>query len=276
MTTSDHNSPVSQIITALKAHVSPIGTPAGVAGLTASTTSALASGESLQALLPPSVRSACRERTTSYALGEYGFEPIVVGLELVGPVDEAERNEARIIVAAALQPSAPTTIKRELVRLRFATANRELDQDGMNLMMAIYAETLIEYPEDVVVKTCRDWVKRGGKFWPALAELTEPADRLVKERRDLADALARGPKPPPEPDPEDIERRRLVAEQERRWAEAAEWRRAHPELTTAQAPPREWAGGDKPLPPLAPFHLPEVEDLPEAQRWLAEMEATPP
>jgi hypothetical protein len=212
-------------------------------------------------------------------MGEFGYEPIIDGFEPVKSVDEAELNEARIIVAAALRPCPAATIQRELGRLHLATRNPTRPADEAKMQIALYAETLVEaeYPEDIVITVCRDWwQKRGIKYWPDWGDLGIPADRLVKERRDLADALARGPAKPLAPDPEDIERRRLVAERDRQWAEAAEWRRAHPELTTARSPERERVGDDKPLPPLAPYHLPDIADLPEAQRWLAAMEATPP
>jgi hypothetical protein len=273
MTTSAENSTVLPIITALKAHVSPIGTPDGVAGLTASTISSLASGKTLRGFLPDSVRGALRERATGHVMGEFGYEPIINGFELVRSIDEAELNEARIIVAAALRPCPAATIQRELGRLHLATRNPTRPADEAKMQIALYAETLIEaeYPEDIVITVCRDWwQKRGIKYWPDWGDLGIPADRLVKERRDLAEALASGPKPPPEPHPEDIERRRLVAERDRQWAEAAAFRNAHPEMTTARAPERERLGEDKPRPVLPPYRLPDV-DAPEVQRWLAEM-----
>jgi hypothetical protein len=120
-------------------------------------------------------------------------------------------------------------VVRELTRLRFATASREFDTADMTMISAIYTEALLEYPEDIVVRVCRDWPKQA-KFWPALAELVEPAERMMVERRNLAEALARGPRRPPEPDPEEDERRAAIAAQERRYAEAAAFRAAHPEL----------------------------------------------
>lgn len=274
MPTSAENSTVLPIITALKAHVSPIGTPDGVAGLTASTISSLAAGGNLKTLLPPSLLAACRERVTEHRFSEGGYDPLIAGFELVGPVNETELAEGRIIAAAALRPSPPATVTRELTRLRFATASREFNAAEMTMIGAIYAETLVEYPEDIVIAVCRDWVKRGGKFWPALAELTEPADRLVKERLDLAEALARGPAPPREPNPADTERRRLVAERDRQWAETAAFRDAHPELMEPRpAPPRP--EGEKPMRSIgdlaAGFRLPDV-NAPEVQKWLSAME----
>jgi hypothetical protein len=228
--------------------------------------------------LPDSVRGALRERATGHRMGEYGYEPVIDGFELAQPVDEAERNEARIITAAALRPSPVAVIQGELGRLRMLTAKKADQAVEAGMQAALYAEMLAEYPEDIVVRVCRDWLKDPkGEFWPAWAELGGPADRLLKERRDLAEALAAcGPKPPPEPDPEDIERRRLIAARDRQWTEAAAHRDAHPELMQPRpAPPRP--EGEKPMRSIgdlaAGFHLPDVDD-PEVQRWLAAMEAT--
>jgi len=55
------------------------------------------------------------------------------------------------------------------------------------MISAIYTEALVEFPEDIVVKVCRDWPRRQ-KFWPALNELIEPAERLMVERWNLAEA----------------------------------------------------------------------------------------
>jgi hypothetical protein len=207
-------------------------------------------------LLPPSLRAACRSRVVGHRTDEYGYDPIVDGFELVGPVDPAELDEARIIVAAALQPSPAAVVGRELTRLRFATASREFSTADMTMISAIYTESLVEFPEDIVVAVCRDWSRRV-KFWPALAELVEPAERLLVERRNLAEALARGPAKPPEPDPEEEKRREAIAAQERRNSEAAAYRLAHPELMggadygkpppltplfVETEPPRGWSG----------------------------------
>lgn len=182
-------------------------------------------------LLPDCVRGALRERVTGSRVDEYGYESVVDGFELAAPIDEAERTEARIIVAAALQPCSTAVIQQELFRLRKLTAKKGDDPDETAMQAMLYAEMLAEYPEDIVVRVCRDWPKSPkGEFWPAWAELGRPADRLLKERRDLADALARGPAKPREPDPEDIERGKAIAERDRQRAEATAWRLAHPEL----------------------------------------------
>ena len=268
MPTSDPNSNVSQIITALTAHVSPIGTPAGVAGLTEWTSSSLAAGKNLQALLPPSLRAACRSRSIGHRMGEYGYEPLDDGFELVGSVVPVELEEGRIIVEAALRPSDEATVARELTRLRFATASRDITSADMAIISAVYAEALAEYPGDIVTSVCRGWVKGGGRFWPSLGELTEPADGLLKERRDLAEALARGPRRPPEPGPEDEERRRRIAEQEQRYIDAEAWRNAHPELLeTGGRPPPRAAHLTKHLPPLPPYQGLADPDDPAVKRW---------
>jgi uncharacterized protein YdaU (DUF1376 family) len=258
---SSHEKPSHlQIITPLAGRDSPISAQPGGAGLSASAISSLVDGANLQALLPPSLRAACRSRLVRRLMDEdeeYGPDYEVAEFELVGVIDEAELAAGRAIVAAALQPSAEAVVARELTRLRFATASREFNTADMAMIAAVYAETLSTYPEDIVVKICRDWPRRQ-KFWPALAELVEPAERLLVERRSLAEALARGPKRPREPDPMEEQRRRAAIEaQERRYVEAEAYRGAHPELM---------GGADYKPSPLGPQ---SVETKPP-RRWRAE------
>ncbi len=257
---SSHEKPSHlQIITPLAGRDSPISAQPGGVGLSASAISSLVDGANLQALLPPSLRAACRSslvRRLTDEDEEYGPDYEVAGFALVRVIDEAELAAGRAIVAAAMQPGGEALVARELTGLRFATASRELNTADMAMIAAVYAETLVEYPADIVVKVCRDWPKRA-KFWAALAELVEPAERLLVERRNLAEALARGPAKPPEPDPEEEKRREAIAAHERRYAEAAAYRLAHPELMggadygkpppltplfVETEPPRGWSG----------------------------------
>lgn len=174
--------------------------------------------------MPPSIRSACREKIRSL-IGEYGFEAAAIELELVGAVDPAELAHAQAMVETALTPCRPEIAKRELARLRASVCTREADQGNLNLTFAAYAEALIEYPPDVVITACQEWAQRE-RFWPALAEILAVCDRLASPRRRLREAVRANPTELPDY----TETRRLVAERDRQWAEAAAWRQAHPEL----------------------------------------------
>lgn len=260
----------------------PIGRQPGTAGSTALSAlppaPRLAPGGNLRALLPPCVRSALRERFEHRLADEYDCRGD--GFELIGEVDQVELETARQIVRAALQPPSPDVIERELARLRVKTASRDPGQDDLALTFAVYAEELADYPEDIVVTVCRGWIKRGGKFWPALAELTEPADRLVTERRALADALARGPRRLM-PNPEAAKIREAIAKRDRQRAEAATFRVEHPELYNQPAlTPMQLLAltQGKALPTVLRIAVGEDDAGPirdEEQRWLAAMEAAP-
>ncbi len=257
---SSHEKPSHlQIITPLAGRDLPISAQPGGVGLSASAISSLVDGANLQALLPPSLRAACRSslvRRLTDEDEEYGPDYEVAGFALVRVIDEAELAAGRAIVAAAMQPGGEALVARELTRLRFATASREFEHRGHGDDRAIYAETLVEYPADIVVKVCRDWPKQ--------REVLAGAGRTGRARRASAcraPELGRGPGArsgePPEPDPEEEKRREAIAAQERRYAEAAAYSAAHPELMGGAdygkpppltplffetEPPRGWSG----------------------------------
>jgi hypothetical protein len=207
-------------------------------------------------------------------MGEYGYQAVVLGFELVGDIDPAELDEARAIVAAKMRPCAAMVIKQELARLRVKTTSRATGQDDLALTFSVYAEELARYPEDIVIATCR--APRGHGFWPQWEELRAVADRLLKERRDLAEALAQGPRRVV-PNPEAVKMREAIAKRDRQWAEAAQHRAAHPELHNQ--PALTWAQSlalsqGKSLPTVLRIAGDEsdaksIDDA--AQRWLAEM-----
>ena len=176
--------------------------------------------------------------STKYTIGQWGFEPEPAGgVALVGSVNSAELAAACSTVAAALRPGPPAVAQREMIRLRAVTIkSKDATLAETATAIAAYAETLAEYPEDIIVAVCRGWPRRpGGKYWPALAELLEAAEALLTERRRLHEALMRGPKPV-EPDREAEKRQQWIADRDRRWAEAAAWRRANPGWRS----PRSW------------------------------------
>ncbi len=213
----------SMTITATTRPDRPTGQLPGDAGLPAVSSSNVVPLPvlSLLAGLPPSVRAAVSP-STKYTIGQWGFEPEPAGgVALVGSVDSAELAAACSTVAAALRPGPPAVAQREMIRLRAVTIkSKDATLAETATAIAAYAETLAEYPEDIIVAVCRGWPRRpGGKYWPALAELLEAADALRTERRRLHEALVCGPKPV-EPDREAEKRQQWIADRDRRWAEA--------------------------------------------------------
>lgn len=122
--------------------------------------------------------------------------------ELVAPEDAGDMAaaEADLVVAieiaeAALQPAPPQKVLAELTRLRALTVSRDQSTTDLELIAAAYTDELKKYPLDAVVEVLRDW-PRSHRFWPSMAELVEPLDRLVGPRHALREALRRGYRKP--------------------------------------------------------------------------------
>ncbi|HEX5321477.1 MAG TPA: hypothetical protein VFW46_20130 [Stellaceae bacterium] len=108
-----------------------------------------------------------------------------------------------------LAPASEAFIVAELGRLRSLTVSRDIGQD-LALVFAAYVGELREYPADAIRDVLRGSA-RSNKFWPSIAELIDPLDRLVRPRKALRRALVSGKYQPPEtspdwiaPTPEDI------------------------------------------------------------------------
>lgn len=183
---------------------------------------------SLKASLPPSVEFVSQG---TYSIGEYGYDERVV-LRVADTATKAEVAEAVALVEHSLRPCSAATLRRELARLRAVTISRAVGQENLDVVLAAYADELGRYPDDVVVAACR----RRYRFWPALDELLDATEELAGPRKDMLAALKM--KPMRRAEPVDYsETKRLVAERDARWAEAAAWRAAHPELCWPKAPP---------------------------------------
>jgi hypothetical protein len=96
-----------------------------------------------------------------------------------------------------------------------------------------------------------------------LAARVEAHNNLVREQQFLP-APTRAPLTPEELAAHE-------AKMEAHWREWGERPKARPGLVARPHCAEPLA----PLQPLAPYHLPDVADLPEAQAWLDAMEATP-
>ena len=82
------------------------------------------------------------------------------------------------------------------MRLKLRTKNRAQSEKELAFQIAIYADDLAEYPQDVVVGALRYWAKNE-KWWPAWAELKALLDARVNRRLALIEALRRVPREPP-------------------------------------------------------------------------------
>ncbi len=66
----------------------------------------------------------------------------------------------------------------------------------MAFQLAIYADELANYPQDVVIDALRCWAE-SEQWWPAWAPLKALLDDRVKKRRALRQALRDAPREPP-------------------------------------------------------------------------------
>lgn len=197
--------PQSRRFPAIGTHPGEHGSSALTSSLPATEIAALAPLGTLHrdpgALLPRRVTS-CLVSTWEGNNTGYGWDGYVSAYELVMPPDAADlaAAEADLAVAieiaeAALQPAPPQKVLAELTRLRALTVSRDQSTTDLELIAAAYTDELKKYPLDAVVEVLRDW-PRSHRFWPSMAELVEPLDRLVGPRRALREALRRGYREP--------------------------------------------------------------------------------
>jgi hypothetical protein len=124
---------------------------------------------------------------------EYGYETKFVGYSLRSGADPTELATAIAIVEATLRPCPDAVVKKELLRLKLTTKSRTQSEDELVFQVAVYADELARYPEDVVVDALRYWGSRE-KWWPAWAELKSLLDDRCERRFALADALRHAPR----------------------------------------------------------------------------------
>jgi hypothetical protein len=146
------------------------------------------------ALLPRRVTS-CLASTWEGNNTGYGWDGYVSAYELTAPVPPADLAVAIEIAEAALHPASPQRVLAELTRVRSLTVSRDQSTNDLELIAAAYTDELKKYPLDAVVEVLRDW-PRSHRFWPAMAELLDPLDRLVAPRHALREALRRGYREP--------------------------------------------------------------------------------
>ncbi len=127
---------------------------------------------------------------------EYGYETKFDGYDLGPGAELADVSAAVNLVEATLKPCPAAVIGQELLRLKLRTKNRAQSEHELAFQIAIYADDLADYPQDVVVDALRYWAKNE-KWWPAWAELKPLLDDRVERRRALIKVLRRVPRSPP-------------------------------------------------------------------------------
>lgn len=129
--------------------------------------------------------SPVKQEEVDYS-GAYGAEWSVVGYEPPESCDQSLYD----LVAAACRSADPDIVALELGRLRLATIGRQVSVDNLEAWLIVCGDELEQYPPDVVRCACRKWVRRE-KWTPAVAELVEECERLVRSRRLMELALRR-------------------------------------------------------------------------------------
>lgn len=146
------------------------------------------------ALLPQHIASRLDTTWETNNQG-HGWDGYVTAYEMTAPITGGDLTLAIEIAEAALRPATPQKILAELTRLRALTVSRDQATLDLELIAAAYTDELSRYPADAVVEVLRDW-PRSNRFWPSMAELVGPLDRMTAPRKALWEALRRGYKLP--------------------------------------------------------------------------------
>jgi len=93
-------------------------------------------------------------------------------------------------VESTCRPCHADLAAQELAHLRVLTVHRARDPKEMQLVAVAYTQRLAEYPVDVVIAACKAWADRE-EFWPSWAELKAEADKRMRGRLQVRDALRR-------------------------------------------------------------------------------------
>lgn len=93
-------------------------------------------------------------------------------------------------VESICRPCHADLAAQELAHLRVLTVHRQRDPKEMQLVAVAYTQRLAEYPVDVVIAACKAWADRE-EFWPSWAELKAEADKRMRGRLQIRDALRR-------------------------------------------------------------------------------------
>jgi len=114
----------------------------------------------------------------------------ITGVIVVPGAPRQAVEKALAHVEAICRPCHTDLAAQELAHLRVLTVHRQRDPKEMGLMAVAYTQRLAEYPTDVVIDACKAWADRE-EFWPSWAELKAEADKRMRGRLQIRDALRR-------------------------------------------------------------------------------------
>jgi len=113
----------------------------------------------------------------------------LVGIDCRPDASDGDREAGIRRIEAALAPIGAEPVVGALQQLRLITAGRGLEKTELTATLVLYAKRLGHYPADVVLAVCdadrHEW-------FPPLKTLVDAAERLVRPRRMMREALQRG------------------------------------------------------------------------------------
>lgn len=112
----------------------------------------------------------------------------LVGYNLIGPIDAVSLAALLRMAEEITKPGGEAIVIESAMRCLTVTKSREADALDLRAMIAIFADDLAEFPEDVVRTAFRKWARRE-KWWPSLSEIREECHRATRWRHSLRLAL---------------------------------------------------------------------------------------
>lgn len=138
--------------------------------------------------LPPLAARSLKAVEVEFTDPKYGFDFAVDRYDLTEPIDHETMLET-LAIAESVNEGCPADIAAaELARMRALTKSRAEAAEDTEFMVAAFLDELCQYPADIVRDICRTWT-RIEKFFPAWTDLREMADRRVRKRRKLLEAV---------------------------------------------------------------------------------------
>ena len=116
---------------------------------------------------------------------EGGFYALPVGCDLT-LADEANLPQALARMEAALIPPTRTQAEDWLVMLQAACAGGRKSEAGQMVALELYAGCLSRFPADVAKTVCERLAltpRKGGNWFPTLAEINSACERLALPRQ---------------------------------------------------------------------------------------------
>jgi hypothetical protein len=108
---------------------------------------------------------------------------------LTSPDDRRAAARLLPLVGAALTSAPRQWIAAQVTALFASFPMQDLPKEAWRAATLAYVEDLEEYPQDVLIEAIREARRGADTFRPSIKNIRDHADRLVKERREIAARL---------------------------------------------------------------------------------------